>query len=275
MKTKTLFYKYLCLIVLVTLNPSCSSDDNSTNIINIDAGIVSNAQVKELVLPTENLSQNIYDGTINGTPIKLVKSGDSSLSFYMPNTIPAGNYDLLIPLLNATIAVEVNETVLSVSADETMSDFFTNLSTYSQTLDTSTPQGLDMSQAVTSFVNFYNNSNQEQKDAFAIIYQANKITFNNFLLNVDAGRNASSAFTDFFVNNKKATFSIALGVGIVVAAPVLGGATAVAAGVFGVLLAKRGCERAYRANKDLIDNVYDDITVKVNGFFGLNDRILY
>jgi hypothetical protein len=106
----------------------------------------------------------------------------------------------------------------------------------------------------------------------AIIYQANKIKFNNFLLNVDAGRNSQSTFTDFFVNNKKAVFSIALGVGIVVAAPVLGGATAVAAGVLGVLLAKKGCESAYRANKDLIDNVYNDITVKVNGFFGLNNR---
>jgi hypothetical protein len=271
MKINTFLQKSFALFFLVALVVSCSSDD-SDNSVNFDAGVVSHAQVKELTFPTNSINENIYDGSINGTPIKLVKSGDSSLSFYMPNDIPTGNYDLLIPSLNATIAVEVNQTVLTVSADETMSDFFTNLSTYSQTLDSSTPEGLDMSQAITSFVNFYNNSNQEQKDAFAIIYQANKIKFNNFLLNVDAGRNSQSTFTDFFVNNKKAVFSIALGVGIVVAAPVLGGATAVAAGVLGVLLAKKGCESAYRANKDLIDNVYNDITVKVNGFFGLNNR---
>lgn len=252
---------------------SCSKDDSGSESINIDAGIISQSQVGEITLPTANLSENIYDGSINGTPVKLVKSGDNQLTFYLPNVIVAGNYDLLIPSLNATIGVEVNETTLTSSADETMTDFFTNLTTYSQTLDTSTPQGLDVSQSITLFSSFYNNSNQEQKNAFALIYKANKSQFDNFFLNIDAGRTPNSFFSDLFLTNSKATFEIALGVGLVVAAPVLAGATAVAVGVLGVLVAKKGCERAYRANQELIDNVYDDISIKVAGFFGVNNRV--
>lgn len=259
--------------MLVLLSISCSKDDNSNENINVDAGIISHSQVAAINMPSANLSQNIYDGSINGTPIRLVKSGDTTLTFYMPNDIPVGNYDLLIPSLNATIGVEVNETSLVDSADDTMTDFFTNLTTYSQTLDTSTPEDLDMSQSITVFSNFYNNSNQEQKDAFAVIYKANKAQFDNFFLNIDAGRNPNSFFSDLFLTNSKATFEIALGVGLVVAAPVLAGATAVAAGVLGVLLAKKGCERAYRANQELIENVYDDVSIKVAGFFGVNNRI--
>lgn len=270
MKIKTFIQKSVGLIILVSLFISCSKDNDSTNPINIDAGIVSHDQVAEITLPTENLSQNIYDGNINGTPIKLVKSGINELSFYMPNDLPVGDYNLLIPALDATISVQINQTVLTNSADETMSDFFTNLTTYSQTIDTSTPEGLSMSQAISSFSNFYNNSNQEQKDAFALIYKANKTKFDNFTLNIDAGKSTNSFFSNLFSKTKKATFSIALGTALVVVSPVLGGATAVAAGVFGVLLAKQGCERAYEANKELIDYVYDDISVKFNGFFGSN-----
>jgi len=250
---------------------SCSKDETSSGIAEVDAGNVVQNQVASVTLPNEGINQNIYTITEQGIPLNLVKSGPNQLLFLIPNDMPVGQYSITIEELNATIKFNVNPIELTDSADITMTDFFNNLSTYSQTIDTSTPEGSDVFQTITNFVSFYSNSSQAQKDAIALVYKANKTRFDNFLLSNTSGRQSTLSFSDFFSRNAQATYQIALGTALIVTAPAaFTGVAAVAIGTMGVLVAKKGCELAYRENKDLIDNVYNNIKFKIDGWFGNN-----
>jgi hypothetical protein len=264
------------LLALCLTFVSCSKDDASGDeAITIDGGQVAQAQVTTVALPGADLSDNIFDATIGGAPIKVVASGDNTITFYTPTDLAPGNYDVVIPGLNATVTVEVLPTQLTQSADETMSDFLSIINGYSQTLGT-TPEAIKVQHSITAFNTFYASASAEQKNAFAVLYKANKTQFDDFFLNPDGNRSIVGDFdVQKFTRNTKAVWQIALGAALVVTAPVLvtGALATVAVGVTGVLIAQAGCENAYSINEELVDEVYETISLKVGSWFGSNDRL--
>jgi hypothetical protein len=252
----------------------CSKDDSTDGPIDIHGGEVSQAQVATVVLTGSNMNQNVYNATIGGTPIKVVRSGEDSITFYTPIDLAPGNYDVVIPDLDATVTVEVLPTQLIESPDETIADFLAVIDNYSQGLG-DTPQAVSVKNAITSFNTFYASASAEQKNAFAVLYKANKAQFDNFFLNIDGNRSiVGDYFGEKFAQNTSAVWKIALGTALVVTAPVLvtGAVATIAVGVTGVLIAKAGCENAYSINEELVDDVYKTLSMKVGGWFGNNDR---
>jgi hypothetical protein len=251
-------YKFFVTLLVISVTISCSKDDSpETTPIDTNGGEIFTSQVVTVNLPNVELAQNEYQGTLGGTPVRLIKSGDHALLF----SVPAGQNgagDLVIPALNVTVHYTTTPTVLEGTPDEVMTDFNINLAAFEATLDNS-PEATDVQNTINSFNTYYSNADEATKAQIAETYQANKAAFDQ-ILQPNAGR-IIVAGTEIYIT-KHVTAVALLGVGV----------AALGSPVIGVAVVGVAAYKAYKANADAVEHVYSTIGATIGGWFGDNDR---
>jgi len=175
--------KLILLFAITFLINGCSKDDNQTAEEQqeqfIDGGIISKFQLVSQEI--ENLTEDTYQGTINGNTITLVRSNLNTISFLADENFEIGESVLEIPSIDKKIKYTVNNTVLQNSVDETLDNLTSNFTNYVDSLGNTnnTPQ----ENYVISSVENYNTTLQqlsvEDRETIALVYEANKDFFDN------------------------------------------------------------------------------------------------
>jgi uncharacterized protein (TIGR02145 family) len=251
--------KHLLLIAtIVVITVSCSKDDSPNEPVN--GGEIFTAQIVTVNLPDADFDANEYQGTIGGIPVTLTVSPDNTLLFMAPIGLE-GNHDLVIPALDLTFHYNLTATVLDKTPDETIEDLTANFSTFIQLIDES-PEAASVKHNIETFNTYFSNANIEEKTNIAIAYKANKALIDDLLLNNNSASRGIVGETLFFIaKHKQAVVLMLAGAALISATPILG-----------VAIAGAGAYKAYKANAEAIDNIYNTITLKVGTWFGSNNR---
>ncbi|MHA3789400.1 hypothetical protein ACX0HA_14410 [Flavobacterium hauense] len=172
--------KLLLFLLAITLIISCSKDDDSKAPIDETGGDVFRSQIVTVDAGTE-LKENEYDAIFNGQDIKILKTEENKLSFFVPYTTTLGNQDLIIPALSATIHYTVKDVILDASAEETIEPLLANMDTFKLTLDDS-QESADVKSTLESFNNYFENATIDEQTQMAVMYKSNKTLFDAILL---------------------------------------------------------------------------------------------
>lgn len=264
MKKITLLINVFILFSFVMI--SCSEDDNSSsNSIELEGGVIYKAQVVTLQITNVDINQQEYIGYLADNEINLYKSAENQLIFMVPLNISNGKQDLTIPgLRDAVIHYTVNETTLSQTAEETLIPFFSNLNVFELALDDS-PEAVNVQNTINSFNTYYSSATDEEKEAFAVIYKANKSSIDEIFTDDYSHITGRSLFPNAVTNvlrHKKSVAVMAIGCGVMFTGnPILGGLVAIA-----------GAYKAYKANEETVDLLSETISTEFDGVTGTADR---
>lgn len=263
MKKITLLLNVFILFSFIMI--SCSEDDSSSNSIELEGGVIYKAQVVTLQIINVDINQQEYIGYLDGNEINLYKSAENQLIFMVPLNISNGKQDLTIPgLRDAVIHYTVNETTLSQTAEETLIPFFSNLNVFELALDDS-PEAVNVQNTINSFNTYYSSATDEEKEAFAVIYKANKSSIDEIFTDDYSHITGRSLFPNAVTNvlrHKKSVAVMAIGCGVMFTGnPILGGLVAIA-----------GAYKAYKANEETVDLLSETISTEFDGVTGTADR---
>ncbi len=260
-------------MAFVAVMISCSKDDGNEDPGEVTGGEIFTSQAVKIQIPEgTTLDQPMYDGTINGIPVKLVRGSNNTLVFYLPSDMEAGAAELVIPALsNITVDYNIQQTVLTGTADEVMEGYFSSLDIYAQNLGDS-PQAQALAHNIENLGDIYEAADVQGKNEMALAYQANKAAFDGVLA-ISMERNSDDDTARAVFKIGLATAAIVEGVALVAALTVTGITTAALAPA--ALGAVTVC-----AGLVLINNTIDDIfevnvikdKLNLGGFFGINDR---
>jgi len=259
---KQKLHSLLLAVCAITFIIGCSKDDETvSNPVSGNGGEAFQAQLVTVNFPEVILSEYEYQGTLGGSPVTLTRTEQHKLVFMMPAALAPGNYDLVIPALsNTTVSYEVKETALTATADATVADFVSNLQTFSNLLNDS-PEAEAVQHTIDSFNTYWAAAGTAEKNEIAIVYKANKALFDSILLEDVAGRVIVAGTEIHITKHVAAVALIGLGIATLAGAPVVG-CVVIAAAAY----------KAYEANADAVEHIFNTVTVKVNSWFGLNDR---
>lgn len=266
------FKKLNFLVTLVLLiMVSCSKEDDTNAPVALTGGQALRSQVMNVDLPNATLSENEYQGTLDGVAVTLTKSGNNNLLFLLPYSTTIGLHTLTISALKTTVTYDVKDTVLSETPEATLATFFTNLNTFSQTLDTS-PEALLVKNTLDSFNTYYANASIEEKKEMAILYKANKTQFDQVFLDDFSNSNIRTSKTVFFKDAKLAVAKHIRAVALMASGVALITVGSPIAITIGVVMATGGAYKAYKANEEAVDNLFATIGTEVGGFFGTSNK---
>ena len=258
----------LLFIVGMVFLVSCSKEDTVAQ-FNQKGGEIFQSQVVTVDLNKADLSENEYQGMLNGVAVTLVKSVDHKLLFLVPSDATVGLQDLLIPALdNATIHYDVKEALLSGTPEATMVPFFENLNSFAVTLDAST-EALALKKSLTSFTAVFENASSEDKTKVANLYHSNKALFDNLLLNdfnSISRKNQEISDIDLLIKHSAAVFAMATGA-VVVLSPLTRVEKA-----FGAALIVVGAYKARAYFLQILPKKFNRISCAFNGILGMGNR---
>jgi hypothetical protein len=156
---------------------SCSKEDPSQVPIAQKPEDVYRSQAVTIIVNNINLTENEYQGNLDGVTVSLMKSVDNKLLFLLPSSTTLGEHTLKISSLkDMSVSYNVLDTTLSGTPEETLGSLFANLNSYSSSLDGS-PESVIMQKNILGFKNFFDNSSLEDKTKIAVMYKANKTLF--------------------------------------------------------------------------------------------------
>ncbi|ESU23682.1 hypothetical protein FEDK69T_10850 [Flavobacterium enshiense DK69] len=264
---KTKLFKLMTFFLVISMI-SCSKEDTTeqTTPITQDGGAIRGSQIVTVTFNNITLTQFEYQGTIGGIPVNLVKTGEHTLAFYLPNEVLTGAHDLIIPgLSNATVHYNISPTSLTGTADENVVDLFANLNAFAQTLNND-PQAVSAQNAINTLITHYNNASAAEKASIATLYKANKQLFDHLILTDFSDITGRNTVTETKIHINKHVAAIAL-VGVaalgVATSPVLGCAILAVAGY-----------KAYEANTEALANIYDKNSAIVFGWFSNKNNVV-
>lgn len=262
-------YKIVFLIIVSTFYfLSCSKEDEDSSVI-IEGDEVYQSQFVKVTLPNTNLSQDEYQAKFDGVDVILSKIKDNELLFLVPNNSSLGLKELIIPSLNnTTIHYVVKEAVLSKSPEEIMDSFFTNLNTFSQTLN-DTQEATSVQNALNSFDAIFDNASLEERKKMAVLYQSNKVLFDDIILNnfsSVSGRNVEPSDIQLLAKHSMAVYVMAAGAIVAIVAPDAAGKA------LGVVLVAAGAYKAREYFLQVVTKKLNTLNCVVNGLVGLSNR---
>jgi hypothetical protein len=258
------------LIVAFIFAIACSKDEGSTVTEAIEGGAVFRSQVVTIDLGSTEVSDQAYDGTIAGIDVSLTKTEGNKLIFMVPFEATLGMHDLEIPSLGQTVRYEVKNTVLAGTADEVMDSFTTNLDAFAVTLDDS-PAAVNTQNSINSFHAVYDNASAADKTRMATLYQANKVTFDNIILNDFSsitGRNANVTNDDIVLLAKHsyAVYIMAAGALVAIYAP------EPVEKALGLAITAAGAYKAYQFFVLIAEDNLNTVTFSADNIMGVNNR---
>ncbi|MEZ5194830.1 MAG: hypothetical protein R2764_00045, partial [Bacteroidales bacterium] len=176
MKNKIKFWSVLALIITFFLG--CSKDDGGTKTQLLNGGTVKTYEV--VIIEKENINNETYEAIFNGNSIVLNKIDDNQVAFIVtPDIALFGELNLLeIPALNLEIQYNVLNTTLVETPEETMQPFIDMLNNVETS---SVDQGVKIQLFIDSFMDYYNNLSDIDKQMMAVFYLANEGLFVNSL----------------------------------------------------------------------------------------------
>ncbi len=241
---------------------SCSKDETNATPIDQIGGEIYQSQVVTVDLPGLVVSNQTYDGTIDGIAIQLSKASNEKLTFLVPASISLGLKDLVIPELNnAVIHYDIKETVLTQTVTETLTPLFDNVATCNQNLDGS-PEALEAEATLNSFTAYFAQASEAEKTELAVIYKANKLLFDSILLGTYAGRLAGP--------NEVCFGAAVIGCGASIA--LLYSPTGVGQ-LAGLVLLAPSLYAAIKCGKPIFEELVMCENITVNGILGDNNRL--
>ncbi|TDS58173.1 hypothetical protein [Myroides indicus] len=138
---------------------------------------------------SQPLLQEEYDADLGGIPLKLVRSNDNTLVFYVPGTTAVGETTLNIPQLEAQSKFEVKKSVLNGNEEVILKPFFEDLN-FSQNRISDEEYSEYLADALTAFEAYYKSLSKDDKNQMALFYQVNENWFKKIL-----GLNSTPKFT--------------------------------------------------------------------------------
>ena len=278
MKTST--FKMLALL-LTFFSLSCSKDDTvETTITGDNGGQISRFQLVTVDFGSTTVPNDTYTGTFNNEPITLSKIEDNKLLFYVKESTPLGQTQLLIPSLNDTkIKYEVVEATLTQSPAATLQPLMDYQAQYGATL-TNTPEDAPYLQNHNAFTQYFADLSEEDRIKAAKFYKINKTIFDAvFNTNYDAiqGRAANQTQADFdFQLYRSLILRHKLAVAVTVIAGTLAATPPYEAIETGTCIAVAlvGIYKARSFHGQIIDDVFRVVQVKLNNELGLNNRMV-
>jgi hypothetical protein len=139
----------------------------------------------------ENLADK-YNATFGSAAIELLKTSDSTLTFYVPD-IPEGEASLEFEL--ATIKFNVTKTA-EVSASQLITNFTQNFDVQVSSLNPTTPDQIteinSLNQYKQEVISLFNSLSDEEKRQAVLFYEANKEIFQSFANSTFANLDAST-----------------------------------------------------------------------------------
>ena len=268
-------------VLFLVLNFSCSKDDAETNLASggENGGQISRFQLVTVDFGSTTVLNDTYTGTFNNEPIILSKIEDNKLLFYVKESTPLGQTQLLIPSLNDTkIKYEVVEATLTQSPAATLQPLMDYQAQYGATLS-NTPEDVPYLQNHNAFTQYFADLSDEDRIKAAKFYKINKTIFDAvFNTNYDAiqGRAANHTQADFDFQLYR---SLILRHKLAVAVTVIAGTLAatppyevIETGIC-ISVALVGIHKASEFHKQIIDDVFRVVQVKLNNELGLNNRM--
>jgi len=175
MKTITKLFAILSLLIL--LGCSNENDKNTSNppnesTISIENSETNTFQVLEVHVDNVDLKDN-YNATLGDLDVVLTKIDDNSLGLFMPNIVD-GIYNLEFELGNLDITIV--QTELDESKEAVIDEFKTMIS------DNFIPNSIgEESQGLKILNDISLNATEEEKQAIALFFEANRSTFEDIL----------------------------------------------------------------------------------------------
>lgn len=176
------------ILCMTTIN-SCKKDKEQDPIPNKDVTAEkTNVKTYEIInlITHENLA-NKYNATFGSATIELLKTSDSTLTFYVPD-IAAGEVSLKFDL--ATIKFNVTKTA-EVNVNQHITNFTQNFDAQVSALNPSTPDEVaeinSLIQYKQEVISLFNSLTDDEKRQSLLFYEANKEIFKSF---------ANSTFTN-------------------------------------------------------------------------------
>ena len=178
--------------LLFLTNNSCKKSDQEEQVVNKEVLVEKkNVKTYELIdLTTKQNLSNKYTGTFGAVSVELIKTSDTTISFYVPD-VADGSATLKFDL--ATIDFNVSKTIAQ-GADIVISNLNQKFDSQVQTLPASTPEEIADVKNLNDYrqeaLALFNSLTAEQKTQALLIYEANKAEFqtfaNNTFSNLDA-----------------------------------------------------------------------------------------
>ncbi|HRN97829.1 MAG TPA: hypothetical protein PLA69_00700 [Flavobacterium sp.] len=157
----------LVFVMMISLN--CSKE-NDNDVDEINGGLIYTSQI--VTIERANLTQEVYSGLFNGTPIELQNTFDGQLAFLVLSELSLidGKNTLEIPNLNLKVNYTVKQTVLTQSADQIIEPWLT----FTQEFDLSeVAQAENYQDFFTGFALYTSSLSDDEKKIMAEFYQAN------------------------------------------------------------------------------------------------------
>ena len=185
-----LCFTFICAALLYA---GCSKKDD----VSADSTVAEKTDVKTFeiinLISSKTLSEK-YAAKFGTIPVELLKTSDSTLTFYVPET-PDGQYTLDFEL--AKIDFNVTQTQ-ALDPDQFILDF---TETFNARTSDITPANAGEQAEIDSMkaykqevINLFNTLSVENKRLTALFYKANKAVFHSFADNVPKRLNASTTF---------------------------------------------------------------------------------
>jgi hypothetical protein len=276
MKKIFLTFAFLFLgILLIT----CSKEDSEQPLTGENGGQISRFQLVTIDFGSNTVPNDTYEGTFNNEPITLSKIEDNKLLFYVNESTPLGQTQLLIPALNNTkITYEVVEATLTQSPEATLQPLMDYQAQHGATL-TNAPEDAPFLQNHNAFTQYFADLSDDDRIKAAKFYNTNKVIFDAvYTTNFDAiqGRMANQTQADFdFQLYRSLILRHKLAVAVTVIAGTLAATPPYEAIETGTCIAVAlvGIYKARSFHGQIIDDVFRVVQVKLNNELGLNNRM--
>ncbi len=175
-------YLFLLLIIGITFLNGCNKEEDSESNSSTEITLPKEVYRMQIVEAkfSQSLSKEEYDGTLDGLPIKLIRTDESTLFFYISGNVNLGQRLLTVPDLSVSNSLEVKNPELNGSVETALKPIFEKTtSEYQQISDVEYSNYL--ATVNTTFTDYYKTLSSDEKKDMALFYQVNELYFKEIL----------------------------------------------------------------------------------------------
>lgn len=175
-------YLLLLLIAGIVFLNGCTKEEDSESDSSTEITLPKQAYRLQIVEAkfSQSLPKEEYDGTLGGAPIKLVRTDENTLLFYISGNMELGPTLLTVPDLSVSNTLEVKNPELNGSVETVLKPIFEKTtSEYQQISDVEYSNYL--ATVNTAFNDYYKTLSSDEKKDMALFYQVNEQYFKEIL----------------------------------------------------------------------------------------------
>lgn len=178
----------LLLLTLVFFLSSCETEDETSQEQQqeqqteyLDLGAVFTQQIVKF--SSEKLTEQQYQATLGDATIDIQKISEIEYVLLMPGNVDLGDQEMSVAGIdNLFITVNIVETTLSNSPDETLEPLFNNITTFKETIDNESAYASSVQAVLDAFDANYQTLSMADKTILAKLYTANSTLMDETIL---------------------------------------------------------------------------------------------